>query len=223
MKKIVLILILMQQNITYSQNNLNGDWANLNKYQKENQATTPSSNNIVFMGDSITEFWKVNDSSFFSENPFINRGISGQTTSQMLHRFPQDVINLKPSTVVILAGINDIAENSGPITLNEILENIKAMVALANENHIKVILCSVLPANKFNWNPKIKPADKVIELNQMIENYAIQNKITYVDYYSAMVDDNKGLQLQYGEDGVHPNLEGYKVMEEILLPYLKTE
>ena len=211
----------MQQSITHSQNNLNGDWANLNKYKTENQSIAATSNNIVFMGDSITEFWKTNDQTFFSENPFIDRGISGQTTSEMLHRFQQDVIDLKPSTVVILAGINDIAENSGPITLNEILENIKAMVALANENHVKVILCSVLPANKFNWKPNIKPEDKVIELNQLIENYAIQNKILYVDYYSKMVDDEKGLQLQYGEDGVHPNLEGYKVMEGILLPYLK--
>ena len=223
MKKIALIFLLMQQSITHSQNNLNGDWANLNKYQKENQATTTSSKNIVFMGDSITEFWKVNDSIFFSENPFINRGISGQTTSQMAHRFQQDVINLKPSTVVILAGINDIAENSGPISLNEILNNIIKMVALANENQIKAILCSVLPANKFYWNPKIKPADKVIELNTLIENYALENNIPYVDYYSAMVDSNKGLQLQYGEDGVHPNLLGYKVMEGILLPYLKIE
>ena len=221
MKKILLILLLMQQSITHSQDNLNGDWANLNKYKTENQSIAPTSNNIVFMGDSITEFWKTNDPTFFSENPFIDRGISGQTTSEMLHRFQQDVIDLKPSTVVILAGINDIAENSGPITLNEILENIKAMVALANENHVKVILCSVLPANKFNWKPNIKPEDKVIELNQLIENYAIQNKILYVDYYSKMVDDEKGLQLQYGEDGVHPNLEGYKVMEGILLPYLK--
>lgn len=209
----------MQQSMAFSQNNLTGDWANLAKYQKENQATTLSSKSVVFMGDSITEFWKPNDPTFFLENPFINRGISGQTTSQMLHRFPQDVISLKPSTVVILAGINDIAENSGPISLNQILENIKAMVAFANENHIKVILCSVLPANKFDWNPKIKPADKVIELNQMILNYAKQNKITYVDYYSKMVDDNKGLQFQYGEDGVHPNLVGYKMMEGILLPY----
>ena len=213
----------MQQINTHSQNNLNSDWANLNKYQNENQTIIPSSKNIVFMGDSITEFWKVNNPSFFSENPFIDRGISGQTTSQMIHRFQQDVINIKPSTVVILAGINDIAENSGPISLNQILENIKAMVALANKNYIKVILCSILPANKFNWNPKIQPADKVIELNQMLAHFALENKIPYVDYYSTMVDDNKGLQFQYGEDGVHPNLEGYKVMEEILLPYLKIE
>lgn len=213
----------MQQVITHSQNNLNSDWANLNKYQKENQATIPSSKNIVFMGDSITEFWKTNDPTFFSENPYIDRGISGQTTAEMLHRFQQDVIDLKPSVVVILAGINDIAENSGPITLGQILDNIVAMVDLADDNDIKVVLCSIVPANKFNWNPKIQPAQKVIDLNEMLEDYAIQNKITFVDYYSEMVDNDKGLQLQYGEDGVHPNLAGYKVMEEILLPHLKVE
>lgn len=210
----------MPQNLSHSNNNLNGDWANLNKYQKENQDTTllPLSNSIVFMGDSITEFWKTNDPDFFSENPFVNRGISGQSTLEILHRFTQDVINLKPSTVVILAGINDIAENSGAITLNKILDNIIKMVTLANDNQIKVILCSVLPTNNFYWNPKIKPADKVIELNLMIENYAVENNILFVDYYSEMVDDQKGLQYQYGKDGVHPNLKGYKIMEEILFP-----
>ena len=213
----------MQQAVTHSQNNLNSDWANLNKYQKENQTIIPSANNIVFMGDSITEYWKTNDPTFFSENPYIDRGISGQTTAEMLHRFQQDVIDLKPSVVVILAGINDIAENSGPITLGQILDNIVAMVDLADDNDIKVILCSIVPANKFTWNPKIQPAQKVIELNEMLEDYAIQNKITFIDYYNEMVDSDKGLQLQYGEDGVHPNLAGYKVMEEILLPYLKVE
>ena len=213
----------MQHAVTHSQNNLNSDWANLNKYQKENQTIIPSANNIVFMGDSITEYWKTNDPTFFSENPYIDRGISGQTTAEMLHRFQQDVIDLRPSVVVILAGINDIAENSGPITLGQILDNIVAMVDLADDNDIKVILCSIVPANKFNWNPKIQPAQKVIELNEMLEDYAIQNKITFIDYYNEMVDSDKGLQLQYGEDGVHPNLAGYKVMEEILLPYLKVE
>jgi len=146
------------------------------------------------MGDSITEFWKVNDGAFFNSNPFIDRGISGQTTPQMVLRFRQDVIDLKPSVVVILAGINDIAENTGPITLDQIMGNIISMVELAKANNIKVVLCSVLPANQFNWNPKIKPAEKVIALNEMIQNYATKNNITYVDYYTAMVDDQKGLQ-----------------------------
>lgn len=220
MKYYFTLLVLVTQFTLYSQEDMVKDWANIKKYTTENESIIASKNdstNVVFMGDSITEFWKVNDPNFFSSNNFINRGISGQTTPQMLLRFRQDVLNLKPSTVVILAGINDIAENTGPITLEQIMDNISSMVALAKANKIKVILCSVLPANKFNWNPKLQPADKVIELNQMIAAYADKNKITYVDYYKAMVDENKGLQKQFGEDGVHPNLDGYKVMEDLLL------
>ncbi|WP_298396519.1 SGNH/GDSL hydrolase family protein [Flavobacterium sp.] len=220
MKYYFALLLLVTQFTLYSQQDMVKDWANIKKYSTENESIMAPKNtsaNVVFMGDSITEFWKVNDHNFFSSNNFINRGISGQTTPQMLLRFRQDVLNLKPSTVVILAGINDIAENTGPITLEQIMDNISSMVALAKANKIKVILCSVLPANKFNWNPKLQPADKVIELNQMIAAYADKNKITYVDYYKAMVDENKGLQKQFGEDGVHPNLDGYKVMEDLLL------
>lgn len=220
MKYYFTLLVLVTQFTLYSQEDMVKDWANIKKYTTENESIIASKNdstNVVFMGDSITEFWKVNDPNFFSSNNFINRGISGQTTPQMLLRFRQDVLNLKPSTVVILAGINDIAENTGPITLEQIMDNISSMVALAKTNNIRVILCSVLPANKFNWNPKLQPADKVIELNQMIAAYADKNKITYVDYYKAMVDKNKGLKKQFGEDGVHPNLDGYKVMEDLLL------
>lgn len=193
------------------------DWANLSKYQNQNldvmqAGFTP----IVFMGDSITEFWSNYDSSFFTDNGFVNRGISGQTTSQMLLRFRQDVIQLKPSKVVILAGINDIAENTGPISIENIKGNIISMVELAKANHIEVIICSVLPANKFDWNHKIQPADKVIELNKLIQKFAQENALTYVDYYSEMVDNNKGLKKIYGDDGVHPNKEGYKIMEQLL-------
>lgn len=196
------------------------DWANLKKYTSENKTLISSNNTVVFMGDSITEFWKVYRSDFFLKNSFINRGISGQTSTQMLFRFHQDVINLKPSSVVILAGINDIAENTGPISLEQMMKNIVSMVDLAETNKIKVILCSVLPANNFNWNQKIKPADKIIKFNNMIEIYASENKISYVNFYLKMVDDLKGLQKTFGDDGVHPNLEGYKLMEEIILPFL---
>lgn len=220
MKYYFTLLVLVTQFTLYSQEDMVKDWANIKKYTAENESIMASKNtstNVVFMGDSITEFWKVNDPHFFSSNNFINRGISGQTTPQMLLRFRQDVLNLKPSTVVILAGINDIAENTGPITIEQIMGNIISMVELSKANKINVILCSVLPANKFNWNPKLQPADKVIELNQMIAAYAYMNKIAYVDYYATMVDEHKGLQKQYGEDGVHPNKDGYKVMEELLL------
>lgn len=178
------------------------------------------SKEIVFMGDSITEFWKAR-SDFFSENRnYINKGISGQTTSQMLPRFQQDVIDLKPTKVVILAGINDIAENTGFISIEEILENCITMIELALKHKIKVVLCSVLPANTFSWRPDLYPADKVIKLNQIIQKYALQKDIPFVDYYSEMVDTNKGLNKRYSEDGVHPNTEGYKVMETILSSFL---
>ena len=213
-----IVILAFTPLLIFSQNDaMKNDWANLKKYDSENKqlTTTPTSNRIVFMGDSITEFWKVNDSSFFNQSK-INRGISGQTTSQMVLRFPQDVISLKPKGVIILAGINDIAENTGPISNEGILENIKSMTELAKANNIKVLLCSILPANRFNWNPKILPANRVIELNKMIQSYAIKNKIIYVDYYSQMVDDENGLQKRFGEDGVHPNKDGYLVMKSIV-------
>ncbi|MBF6642087.1 SGNH/GDSL hydrolase family protein [Flavobacterium sp. J49] len=220
LKVLFSITLLIDTQNVISQNDSDNDWANLKKYEMENKTVKPNGKSIVFMGDSITEFWKTTSPSFFASNPFIDRGISGQTTSQMVLRFEQDVINLKPNTVVILAGINDIAENTGPMTLEAIFNNIKSMTKSAKANKIKVVLCSVLPANHFYWNTKIMPADKVIALNKMIKDYAQKNKITYVDYYSAMVDSKKGLLHKYGEDGVHPNLEGYKTMESILLKAL---
>lgn len=213
-----IVILAFTPLLSFCQNDvMKNDWANLKKYDSENKEliSNPISNRIVFIGDSITEFWKVNDSSFFDSSK-INRGISGQTTPQMELRFPQDVISLKPKAVIILAGINDIAENTGPISNEGILENIISMTELAKANNIKVLLCSVLPANRFNWNPKIHPADRVIELNKMIQSYANKNKIIYVDYYSQMVDDENGLQKRYGEDGVHPNKEGYLVMKSIV-------
>lgn len=215
-----ILLLLLFQTVIYSQNDkVNNDWANLQKYSEANKNMTPKQTNfkrVVLMGDSITEFWQTNDPSFFNETGRIDRGISGQTTPQMLLRFRNDVIVLKPDAVVILAGINDIAENTGPIALEDVLGNIISMTELAKANKIKVVLCSVLPANVFWWNDKIKPADKAIALNIMIKAYADKNNIPYVDYYSAMVDDQKGLDRKWGDDGVHPNLAGYKVMEPLL-------
>lgn len=193
------------------------DWANLNKFKQENMKIKNKNNRVVFMGNSITEAWENIHPAFFELNHFVNRGISGQTTPQMLLRFRQDVIDLHPELVVILAGINDIAENTGPITLDEILKNIISMTELARANQIKVVLCSVLPANRFQWRPSIKPADKVIELNKKISDYADKSNLIYVNYYSDMVDDQKGLRKEFGEDGVHPNAKGYDLMEAILL------
>jgi len=198
---------------------LKADWANLKRYAKENadlKPVTKGEHRIVFMGNSITESWKVKDEAFFSDRGYIDRGISGQTTPQMLLRFSADVIALKPSVVVILAGINDIAENTGPIPLTETYGNIVAMAKLAKRNKIKVVVSSVLPANAFPWRPQIKPAEKIISLNAMLKAYCKTQAIVYLDYYSSMVDDAKGLDKKYTEDGVHPTLAGYKVMEPLV-------
>lgn len=195
------------------------DWPNLNRYSIENEkiAMHPlKENRIVFMGDSITEGWSSIDPEFFSEKPYINRGIGGQTTPQMLLRFRADVINLQPKITVILGGTNDIAGNTGFSTPEMILNNIISMVELAKSNSIKVVLCSILPANHFYWNPGIKPAGEIIKSNHMIESYARTNNIPYADYHTAMKDPKDGLSKEYGSDGVHPNIDGYKIMGEVL-------
>ena len=192
---------------------------NLNKYKEENLSLglpKQGENRIVFMGNSITEGWKSLSPNFFLDNNYVNRGIGGETSTQMLLRFRSDVINLKPRAVVILAGINDIAENQGPISIPDIARNIFFMSQLASENNIKVILCSVLPAYDFPWRPGLNPKDKVVSLNELIKNHALENSFEYVDYFSSMVDERKGLIKEYGTDEVHPNLEGYRVMESII-------
>jgi len=211
-----LIFVLLMPILAYSQ-----DWANLGKYQAKNTELKMTSNykeRVVFMGNSITEGWLNARPEFFADKRYINRGIGGQTTPQMLLRFRQDVINLSPAVVVILAGINDIAENTGPITLNMIADNITSMVQLAIANNIKVILCSVLPAKDFPWRPGLEPGKKVIQLNELLKACAQKYKIRYLDYYNAMVDDSEGLKADLGYDGVHPNSEGYVIMEKILEP-----
>ena len=218
MKNLVLIALIFLTSKTYSQE-MKTDWANISKYANDNQdlgIPAKNENRVVFMGNSITEGWKSASPEFFSKNKYINRGISGQTTSQMLVRFRPDVIALKPKLVVILAGINDIAQNNGPIELKDIFGNIVSMVELAKINNIKVILSSVLPANDFSWKKGMEPADKVIQLNALLEKYAIENKITFVNYYPKMVDSEKGLDKKFTNDGVHPTLAGYKVMEPLL-------
>ena len=200
------------------------DWANLKRFQQENSElmlAKANENRVVFMGNSITEGWLSIRPEFFKNKPYVNRGISGQTTPQMLLRFRQDVIHLKPSTVVLLAGINDIAENTGPSTIEMIANNIVSMAELAKANHINVIICSVLPANKFPWREGLKPAEKVIKLNALLQSYSKKHKLAYVDYYSAMVNDSHGLKKELGEDGIHPNKNGYLIMEPILEKAIK--
>ncbi len=194
------------------------DWPNLTKYQKDNLALETSSthNRVVFMGNSITESWSHFSPSFFGDNNYINRGISGQTTPQMLVRFRADVVDLKPAIVVILAGTNDIAGNTGPSTIKMISDNIKSMAEIARANGIKVIITSTLPAKDYPWKPGVAPAEKIITLNKQLKAFAKARNFHYVDYFSAMVDNEKGLPKRYSEDGVHPNKEGYKVMEPLI-------
>lgn len=174
----------------------------------------PGENRVVFMGDSITEAWHLTDS--FPGKPYVNRGISGQTTPQMLVRFRQDVIDLKPKVVVILAGINDIAENTGPETPEQIEGNLASMAELAHANHIRVVLCSVTPAFDFPWHPGMTPAPKVIALNTWIKSYAAEKGHVYVDYHSAMKDARDGLPTTLSKDGVHPLPAGYAVMTPLV-------
>ncbi len=198
------------------------DWANLSKYDESNKKlmNVIDENRVVFMGNSITEGWSNFNPDFFIDNPYVNRGISGQTTPQMLIRFKSDVVNLKPKSVVILAGINDIAGNTGPMKIENIAENIFSMSEIALANNIEVFICSVLPAKAFPWSPSIKNvAGKVITLNSILEKYCLDNKIQYVDYHSKMDDGNGGLKVPEHtteDDLVHPNKEGYKVMEEVI-------
>ncbi|MDA9242098.1 GDSL-type esterase/lipase family protein [Flavobacteriaceae bacterium] len=202
------------------------DWAHLKKYEQNNSELKKINepDRVVFMGNSITEGWSFLDKDFFINNPFVNRGIGGQTTPQMLIRFKPDVVNLNPKAVVILAGINDIAENTGPVTIENIAENIISMAEIAKANEIKVFICSTLPAIDFPWSPGMDPGPKVIKLNSILKNYCDSNNITYVDYFSAMSDEKGGLKVpEYttADDLVHPNLAGYKVMEKIILKALE--
>jgi acetyl esterase/lipase/lysophospholipase L1-like esterase len=208
----------MQKMQSLQAESMKTDWGNLSRYKNENEELSSKAmkNTIVFYGNSITDNWVRFDKDYFEKNQFIDRGISGQTTSQMLIRFRQDVVDLEPSAVVILAGTNDIAENTGPISVENIFGNIVSMAEIAKANNIKPLLCAVLPVFQYSWNKTIKPIEKIQKLNQMIKEYAESNKIPYVDYYTPFVDDKGGFTQKYSPDGVHPNLDGYKIMEKIV-------
>jgi lysophospholipase L1-like esterase len=213
-KLIAIIAMLFTTQLTQAQ-----DWPNLKRYQEENAklaAPAAGGNRVVFMGNSITEGWKNSSPEFFSANPYICRGISGQTTPQMLIRFHQDVVALKPAVVVLLCGINDIAGNTGPSTLEMIEDNIAAMSEIAHANKIRVVLSSVLPAFAFPWKPGMEPAQKVIDLNKWIKSYAEEHKFVYVDYFNAMKDERNGLPKNLAEDGIHPTKAGYAIMEPLV-------
>ncbi len=194
------------------------DWPNLERYQSDNMKVKKSivDDRVVFMGNSITEGWIQTRPSFFEENPYINRGIGGQTTPQMLIRFRQDVIDLYPEVVVILAGTNDIAGNTGPSTLEMILDNLKGMAEIAEANGIKVVLCSVMPAFDYPWKPGMEPNIKIPALNEMIKQYCIERDYTYLDYFSAMDDGKAGTREELTYDGVHLTEDGYKFIEPMV-------
>ena len=219
-KHILTVVAILFAAMTYAQPQI-GDWAQFGRYHQANsEVTTPPV--AVFMGDSITDFWVVADPGFFSSNNFIGRGISGQTTSHMLVRFRRDVIDHHPEYVVILAGTNDIAKNLGEITLENTLGNIISMCELAKANKIKPIICSVLPCDRFFWRPEVTDqAQKIVELNALLKEYAKSAKITYVDYHSAMKNGNDGLPKEYAEDGCHPTKAGYEVMKNIIHKYIR--
>ncbi len=182
------------------------------------KSSTSNMKKIVLIGDSITESWKGYSPEFFAENPYlINKGVGGETTPQILDRFNSDVVSLEPEFVIILAGINDIAQNTGYISVSETFTNIVSMVEIANSHNISPILCSVLPASKIVWKPEIKSADLVIELNEKLEKYCIENNTVYIDYFSSMVGEKKELRSDLTYDGVHPDKKGYLIMEKILL------
>ena len=220
MKWVSLIFLIL----SIHQNLQAQDWPNLNRFKKENSklgSPAKDEHRVVFMGNSITEGWKVADPEFFDRTGYINRGIGGQTTPQMLLRFRADVIDLMPKVVVILAGTNDIAGNTGPMTLEEIRDNISSMAELSVANGIKVIISSVLPAYDYSWKPGRTPNIKIPQLNALLKAYADKNNLLYLDYFSAMTDDRNGLPLKYAEDGVHPTKLGYDVMQPMVQKAIK--
>lgn len=201
------------------------DWADFNRYAKANAELAAQPNDgqrVVFMGNSITDFWPANHPDFFTSHGFIGRGISGQSSYQFLSRFREDVIALHPRTVVINAATNDIAENTHPYDEEKTFGNIVSMVELARANGIDVVLTTTLPAGAFGWNPQIKDGpEKITSLNKRLAAYAAEHGIPFVDYYSHMLsDDDRSMDPRYTSDGVHPNSAGYSVMERLILQAL---
>ena len=194
------------------------DWPNMARFDAQNKEVDSDNtdNRVVFMGNSITEGWASYMPEMFDNQTYINRGIGGQTTPQMLLRFRQDVIAHQPKVVVILAGTNDIAGNTPLKDLETVAGHLFSMAELARQHDIKVILCSVVPAAEYRWRKGKRPDVKIPQLNKMIQDYCNENKIHYLDYFSALTDGNGALIESYGYDGVHPDEDGYKVMTKLV-------
>jgi acyl-CoA thioesterase-1 len=194
------------------------DWPQLGRYRDANAAlTAPSAGEqrVVFYGDSITDAWAKDPTTFFPGKPYVGRGISGQTTPQMLVRFQQDVVHLKPAVVVILAGTNDIAGNTGPSTPEMMEDNFESMIAVARANNIKVVVSSILPADHYAWKPGVLPAEQIRAMNVRLKAMCEREGLIYLDYYSAMANANGGLDPDLAKDGVHPTAKGYAVMSPL--------
>ncbi len=201
------------------------DWANFARYRDANaQLPTPrpGEQRVVFMGNSITEGWVRHWPTMFAGKPYVGRGIGGQTTPQMLVRFHADVVALKPAVVVILAGTNDIAGNTGPSTNEMIQQNLQAMTEIAQANGINVVLSAILPVFDYPWRPGLQPAPRIVAINRWMQSYAARVGAVYLDYHSAMKDERDGLRANLGGDGVHPNEAGYRIMAGLVEPAIAT-
>ena len=227
--KYIILSVFLLQFITQDINAQNwSEFANTGYYAKANlelKLHSKTENRVVLMGNSITEGWVFMRPEFFENRDYINRGIGGQTTPQMLLRFRPDVVDLNPKVVLILAGTNDIAGNTGFTPLETIIGNIKSMAEIANANGIEVVISSILPAIEYLWKPGLNPAPKIISINKELKAYAQQNNFIYLDYFTAMVDDNDGLKVPdytAADDLVHPNVAGYLVMEKLAEKAIET-
>ena len=199
------------------------DWARTNRYAAANAAVSVRPK-AVFMGDSITEQWWKRDSSFFLNNNYQARGISGQTTAHMLVRFRSDVLNLHPKYVAILAGTNDIAGNNGLIAPEKIVENLISMCELARANKIKVLLCSITPVNRYRWSKLMTddPSEIILGINAELAAYAARTRgVTYVNYFDALKNETNGIPAEFSQDGVHLTMDGYRIVEGIIQSYIK--
>ena len=219
LRVLTFIVIFFQFTMTIAQDPNPMDWPNFKQFEELNTKLAKmkkNKNRVVFMGNSITIGWLQTNPKFFKDKNYVNRGISGQTTPQMLVRFRADVVDINADVVVILAGTNDIAGNTGPITLKMIANNLKSMTEIAQANGIKVILCSVLPAYDYPWSPGKKPNIKIPKLNSMIKDFAKESGAFYLDYFKALNDGNNGIIEEYSNDGVHLTAKGYQVLEPML-------
>lgn len=211
MKRSLLALSIVVPGLVFAQE----DWAAIGHFAADNEALgSPGrrEQRIVFIGDSITQGWSDASPDYFADSAYVERGISGQTTPQMLVRFRADVVDLEPAAVVILAGTNDIAGNTGPATNKMIQDNIASMAEIATANGIRVVLASILPAYDYPWRPGLEPASRIVEINEWLADYAEANEHVWLDYHSALVDARGGMQQAYTTDGVHVTRAGYEVM-----------